>query len=314
MKKNMVIIAARGIGDLIYHLPLLRSLYASYNQKLVIISNKVNHSKEIYKYETFYEKIIYFDNTRFPLLKTLNTIQNLKRLINQFNVDQLILTASPRRLMFPVYLSNAKKKIIFGAGNNFFFKDKKYQNLTHSEKIMRYTEDLNLPLKINDFFLKSDQLEKGEKTGKNNNIFITLDSHHDQNNWNIDNYIKIILKIIESEVKIFINFSPHKSHFLEQIPKEIINSNKVYFTHNKSILEIMNIINSCKLVIGNETGPICLGASLKKEVHSVYLPMHTKPESQIISDKTFYYNADKEDDEDIIEKISNRILKKNYEL
>jgi len=27
MKKSLVIIAARGLGDLIYHLPLLRSLY-----------------------------------------------------------------------------------------------------------------------------------------------------------------------------------------------------------------------------------------------------------------------------------------------
>ena len=104
MKKIMVIIAARGIGDLIYHLPLLRSLHESYNQKLIIISNKINHSKEIYKYETFYEKIIYFDNTRFPLLKTLKTINNFKNLINEFNVDQLILSASPRRLMVPVYL------------------------------------------------------------------------------------------------------------------------------------------------------------------------------------------------------------------
>ena len=37
MKKNiLVIIGARGIGDLIYHLPLLRSLYQSYNQKVII--------------------------------------------------------------------------------------------------------------------------------------------------------------------------------------------------------------------------------------------------------------------------------------
>ena len=112
MKKSLVIIAARGIGDLIYHLPLLRSLYESYKEKLIIISNKVNHSKEIYKYETFYEKIIYFENTRFPFFKTLKTIINLKNLINQFNADQLILTGSPRRLMAPVYLSNVKKKII----------------------------------------------------------------------------------------------------------------------------------------------------------------------------------------------------------
>ena len=310
MKKIMVIIAARGIGDLIYHLPLLRSLYESYNQKLIIISNKINHSKEIYKYETFYEKIIYFDNTRFPLLKTLKTINNFKNLINEFNVDELILTASPRRLMVPVYLSNAKKKIIFGGGNNFLFKDKKYQHLTHAEKIKKYTDDLNLPAKINNFFLKFDQLEKDKKLEKNNYIFITLDSHHDQNNWNINNYIKIISKLIETDIKIFINFSPHKSYFLEQIPKEIVNSNKVSFTQNKSISEIMNIINSCKFIVGNETGPICLGASLKKEVHSIYLPVHTKPESQIISDKTYYYNTDEIDDKIIINNITNRILEK----
>ena len=112
------------------------------------------------------------------------------------------------------------------------------------------------------------------------------------------------------DVKIFVNFSPSKLHFLDQIPKEITDSKKIYFTHNKSILEIMNIINTCRFIIGNETGPICLGASLKKEVHSIYLPRHTRPESQIINDKTFYYNTEKESDETIVEKITNNILSK----
>ena len=111
MKKILVIIPQRGIGDLIYHLPLLRSLYESYNQKLFILSNKVNHAKEVYKYETFYEEIIYFENTRFPIFKTIKTIINFKNLINRFNVDQLILTGSPRRLIIPVLLSNIKDKV-----------------------------------------------------------------------------------------------------------------------------------------------------------------------------------------------------------
>ena len=311
MKKSLVIIAARGIGDLIYHLPLLRSLYESYKEKLIIISNKVNHSKEIYKYETFYEKIIYFENTRFPFFKTLKTIINLKNLINQFNADQLILTGSPRRLMAPVYLSNVKKKIIFGEGNFLFSKDKKYQHLTHAEKIIKYTDDLNLPVKSKNFFLTSNQvIEKARDSNNAVKLFITLDSHHDQNNWDLKNYITMISKIIQHNVKIFINFSPSKLYFLDQIPKKIINSNKIKFTHNKNILEIMNIINSCAFVIGNETGPICLGASLKKEVHSIYLPIHTKPESQIIKGKVFYYNVNEENDETIINKIMSSVLKK----
>jgi len=310
MKKNMVIIAARGIGDLIYHLPLLRSLYESDKEKVIIISNEVNHSKEIYKYETFYEKIIYFDNNRFSFFKTLKAVNNFKNLINQFDVDQLILTASPRRLMAPVYLSKVKKKIIFGEGNFLFTKDNKYNHLTHSEKIMKYTYDLKLPVINNNFFLKSDMIEKNDLNNTNKGIFIALDSHHDQNNWEISNYIEIISKLISYDVKIFINFSPSKLYFLKKIPKEISDSSKVLFTHNKSILEIMKIINSCKFVVGNETGPICLGASLKKEVHSIYLPVHTRPESQIINNDNFYYNTDKEENESIIEKITTRILKK----
>ncbi len=310
MKKNMVIIAARGIGDLIYHLPLLRSLYESDKEKVIIISNKVNHSKEIYKYETFYEKIIYFDNNRVSFFKTLKAVNNFKNLINQFDVDQLILTASPRRLMAPVYLSKVKKKIIFGEGNFLFTKDNKYNHLTHSEKIMKYTYDLKLPVINNNFFLKSDMIEKNDLNNANKGIFIALDSHHDQNNWEISNYIEIISKLMSYDVKIFINFSPSKLYFLKKIPKEISDSNKVLFTHNKSILEIMKIINSCKFVVGNETGPICLGASLKKEVHSIYLPVHTRPESQIINNDNFYYNTDKDENESIIEKITTRILKK----
>ncbi len=308
MKKNLVIIAARGIGDLIYHLPLLRSLYQSYKEKLILISNKVNHSKEVYKFENFYNEIIEFDNTRFSFFKTLKTFNNFKKLINSYNADQIILTASSRRLMAPVYFSNAKKKIIFGGRKFLFGKNSTYNNLTHAEKIMKYTEDLNLPILNKNFFLAKNSLNLIDDNDKILKILINLDSHHDQNNWDIKNYIKIILTILPLKVKIFINFSPNKLSFLKFLPNEILNSKNISFTYKKNISEIIEIINSCKIIIGNESGPICLGASLKKEVHSVYLPIHTKPESQIINDKTFYYNADQENNENIINKILEKVI------
>ena len=313
MKKTLVIIAARGIGDLIYHLPLLRSLYESYREKLIILSNKVNHSKEVYKLENFYKEIIEFENTRFPFFKTLKVIKNIKNIINKCNVDQLILTANSRRLMIPVYLSNVKNKIIFGKGSFFFNKNNKYQNLAHADKIMRYTEDLNLSNKINNFFLTKPNFKNIDNFQKKH-IFINIDSHHDQNNWNIKNYINIIFQLLSYDINIYINFSPSKLHFLKLLPKEIINSNKVTLTHNKTISEIIQIINYCDSVVGNESGPICLAASFKKEVHSIYLPIHTKPESQIINDKTIYYNTEKESDETITIKIMNNLLRKFYKL
>ena len=111
-KKILVIIGARGIGDLIYHLPLLRSLYATYGQKLIILSNRVNQSKEVFKNEVFIKKIIEFDNYRYGLFKTLINIIKFKNLINKLNVDYLVLTANYRRLILPVLLSNVKTKKI----------------------------------------------------------------------------------------------------------------------------------------------------------------------------------------------------------
>ena len=65
-------------------------------------------------------------------------------------------------------------------------------------------------------------------------------------------------------------------------------------------------------MIGNESGPICLGASLKKEVHSIYLPKHTKPESQIINKEIKYYNIDLLTDEKITNKILRSVMNKNW--
>ena len=64
-------------------------------------------------------------------------------------------------------------------------------------------------------------------------------------------------------------------------------------------------------MIGNESGPICLGASLKKEVHSIYLPKHTRPESQIINKEINYYNTDLLTDEKITNEILRSITNKN---
>ena len=83
----------------------------------------------------------------------------------------------------------------------------------------------------------------------------------------------------------------------------MINSNKIIFTYKKKISEIIKIIGQSDVIIGNESGPVCLGSSLKKKVHAIYLPIHTKPESKIIYKKNNYYNAKKLNSKTIINKI-----------
>jgi len=338
--KIAVIIGARGIGDLIYHLPLLKSLYQSYNEELIIFSNKANKAKEVFKDEKFFKKIIYIDNHRYnPLVTIINSFK-FKSFLNSYKIERIILTSNAKRLILPVLMSNAKIKNFFGTGKflltkdkkndhltsnakrlilpvlmsnakikNFFgtgkfllTKDKKNDHLTVSERLLKYTAELDLPKKIWDFNLTINSQNIENKK----NIFISVDSHHDQNNWGLVNYLKII-NALRKDHKIFLNFSPNKKEILKFFLDRKIFFKNIVFTHKKNISQIIEIIKKCQYVIGNESGPVCLGASFRKKVHAIYLPIHTKPESKIIFKKNKYYNASKIKPNFIIKKIINSI-------
>ena len=300
--KIAVIIGARGIGDLIYHLPLLKSLHQSYNEKLIIFSNRANKAKEVFKDEKFFKKIIYIDNHRYnPLVTIINSFK-FKSFLNSYKIERIILTSNAKRLILPVLMSNAKIKNFFGTGKFLLTKDKKNDHLTVSERLLKYTAELDLPKKIWDFNLTINSQNIENKK----NIFISVDSHHDQNNWGLVNYLKII-NALRKDHKIFLNFSPNKKEILKFFLDRKIFFKNIVFTHKKNISQIIEIIKKCQYVIGNESGPVCLGASFRKKVHAIYLPIHTKPESKIIFKKNKYYNASKIKPNFIIKKIINSI-------
>lgn len=300
--KIAVIIGARGIGDLIYHLPLLKSLHQSYNEELIIFSNRANKAKEVFKDEKFFKKIIYIDNHRYnPLVTIINSFK-FKSFLNSYKIERIILTSNAKRLILPVLMSNAKIKNFFGTGKFVFTKDKKNDHLTVSERLLKYTAELNLPKKNWDFNLNINSQNIENKK----NIFISVDSHHDQNNWGLVNYLKII-NALKKDHKIFLNFSPNKKEILKFFLDRKIFLKNIVFTHKKNISQIIEIIKKCQYVVGNESGPVCLGASFRKKVHAIYLPIHTKPESKIIFKKNKYYNASKIKPNFIIKKIINSI-------
>jgi len=292
IKKILVIIGARGIGDLIYHLPLLRSLHKTYQNKIYILSNKVSKAKHVFRNESFYHDIRYFDNDRYGIIKTIRNIISFRNLINSYDVDQVILTSNATRLILPVILSNIKKKEIFGQGSLIINKDKSLNHLTISERLMMYTKNLKLKKIDNNFFLTSKKINHIRNKKK---IFMSIDSHHDQNNWNIKNYVDLVDKLSKKNI-IYINFSPSKTYFLKYF-----NNKNLVFTYKYNISKLIKIINSCDVIIGNESGPVCLGSALKKKVHAIYIPIHTKPESKVIYSKNIYYNT---------KKLSSKIIQK----
>ena len=48
IKTILVIIPYRGIGDLLFHMPLLKGIYNKYQKKIIILTNKANKAKNVY--------------------------------------------------------------------------------------------------------------------------------------------------------------------------------------------------------------------------------------------------------------------------
>lgn len=275
--KICIVIPYRGIGDIIFHLPIIRGLAKSFSTKINIITNKVNKAKYILKYEKSVNKIEYIDFERKNQIK--KSFFFLKK-INSLNLDICVLTAPTKRLIIPLIFSNSKKKI--------FFKKSKEKDLSkyvlNQSKTQLKSIEINKNYRIN--YLKKNKLE--------NNIFVSIDSHHDSNNWNQKYYIELINEFIKKKSinKIYINFAPNKVNAFKEIKIKFHKINKVTFTYPFNFIRLINTINNCKYIVGNESGPICIGAALNKKVLSIYYPKHTNKSSFTINKNVKFFNSD----------------------
>lgn len=275
--KIILVIPYRGIGDLIFHVPLIRGLYQKYSSKINILTNKVNKAKNLLKNESSIKKIEYISFQRENQIK--NSFHFYKK-INSFNSDICILTAPTKRLIIPLIFSNAKKKIYFKKDNE---RDLSKYIIKQSKNELK---DISF---LNDYSLKFIH----NKT-KRKNIFISIDSRHDSNDWSQKYYIELIHKILKNKYfnKIFINFDPSKLKAFEDVIKIFKNKKKIIFTYSIQFDNLIQVMNSCSFVIGNESGPICIGAALRKKVLSIYYPKHTNRSSKTIYNKVKFFNTD----------------------
>ena len=295
IKKILVIIPHRGIGDVIFHLPLLRALKDHFNQKLYIISNQNNKAKEILYKENLIKKIIYLNFYRGNFINYIFNFFFLKKKINIFKADLTILTDPSKRLVIPLFFSNSKNKIYSGINNfiDFISNKKRYRSNLLAKNLGTIINYLKIKHLRNSYKLNYKSTNKDTikyKKYKKPWFFINIDSHHNQNNWDLFFFNKIIAKL--NTKTIFINTSPKNIKLINSLEATLTKKN-IIITSMLSIKELIKIIYNCELIIGNETGPICLASALNKKVISIYNENFSKPESRIISSKNLSLNVTK---------------------
>ena len=288
--KIVLINPYRGIGDLIFHLPLIKGLFKKYNKRIVLLTNKNNKAKDLFEKEKELSTIKYINFDRENIFS--NSIKLIKE-INFLRPNIVILSANSKRLIIPVLFSQSQKKI--------FFK-------VYNKDISKFIH-LNSKTILGKYFKKNYKLSYTNKSGLDKNIFINVDSYHDQNNWHIENFKQLIFALLKKKkFIIYLNVMPTKKKLIKELKNIFSFSRKIIFTYNVTFKNLLSIINNCNYVISNESGPVCIGASLGKKVFSIYNPLHTPYLSSKIIDKNIcYFNSNKKNPSSIIKNLLNKI-------
>lgn len=273
LKKIVFIIPYRGIGDIIFHIPIFISLFKKYDLRFSIITNKSNKADFLINKEYYIKNIIFENFDRENLFK--NSINLIKR-VNSLQPDLLILTHGSKRLTLPMMFTNAKEKVFFGRHRN--------EDLA-SFLIEQFKEKFP-----NIEFYKSYNLSNIE-IKKNNSIFLSIDTNHNQNNWGEDKYIQLInnLKNKYPNYLIYINLAPHNKIYFEKLIKFFSIAENVFFTDNYPFDKIIKLISECNFMIGNESGPTCIAALFQKKTFSFFDSNTTPQSSKTINNKVEFF-------------------------
>jgi heptosyltransferase-2 len=129
-----------------------------------------------------------------------------------------------------------------------------YQNALEQNKIWLQNNNLSSQTKI--AYLQSN-------SKNNNQIIIGIGSSGPTKKWPTENYIELIKRINNKNITFYL--AGGNNEIENQIANKIINElkeNRVESLCSLSIEEIMPIINSSKLYVGNDTGFMHLSAGL----------------------------------------------------
>jgi len=191
-------------------------------------------------------------------------------------------------------LSNSKKKVIAGllSVRNLLQKKINFRKKFLTSNLFILKKRLKLKNYNNQYRIIVKEAKKNYKNKDfkyKKKLFFNIDSHHNHNNWGVKNFDFLITECLKYSSKIFINFSPRNIKMKYDFSFKIKNNKNIIFTYKEKINKIIKLINECDVIIGNESGPICIGAALNKKVYSLYSKKFSRPESRPISKNIKYY-------------------------
>jgi heptosyltransferase-2 len=220
--------------------------------QFTLIAKQRSAAKQILKYEQSVNQIIYLEDEILEITKSkINNFFKILNFIKKNNFSKIYI------MHFSIFWFLIAK--ISGIKNIYKYGLLKknvdiYQNALEQNKIWLQNNNLSSQTKI--AYLQSN-------SKNNNQIIIGIGSSGPTKKWPTENYIELIKRINNKNITFYL--AGGNNEIENQIANKIINElheSRVESLCSLSIEEIMPIINSSKLYVGNDTGFMHLSAGL----------------------------------------------------
>jgi heptosyltransferase-2 len=253
MNKGLIIQTRPGVGDLCMFLPYIQQI-KEHNKdfQFTLITKKRTTAKQILKYEQSVNQIVYLEEEILELTKSkLNNFFKIVNFIKKNNFLKIYIMHFSIFWFLVAKISGVKNIYKYG-----ILKKKVDIYLNALEQNKRWLQDSNLS--------SQTKIAYPQNNNKNNNqIIVGIGSSGPTKKWPTENYIELIKRISNKSITFYL--AGGNNEIENQIAKKIINESKeniIKSLCSLSIEEIMPIINTSKLYVGNDTGFMHLSAGL----------------------------------------------------
>jgi heptosyltransferase-2 len=222
------------------------------NFQFTLITKKRTAAKQILKYEPSINQIVYLEDEILEITKSkINNFFKILNFIKRNNFSKIYIMHFSLFWFFVAKISGIKNIYKYG-----ILKKNVDIYLNALEQNKRWLQNTNLSSQT-----KITYLQNNNKS--NNQIIIGIGSSGPTKKWPTENYIELIKRISNKNITFYLAGGNNETE--NQIANKIINEikeNRIESLCSLSIEEIMPIINSSKLYIGNDTGFMHLSAGL----------------------------------------------------
>jgi heptosyltransferase I len=302
--RNVLVMDLGQIGDVILSLPALAAIRKRFAEsKITILIGK--SAIDVIELAEIFDQVISVDRVRLRDGNKLKSIKEIFKLVGDIRrrkFDFVIDLHSLHETNLLGFLSGAKLRLFAKRGtrsldwlSNFrpeppaFDKDlhfaKFYLNCLQPLGVIDPKPAYKLHPAAKDIE-KVKNLLKADKIYDEDLVGINIGAGHPTRNWELAKFAELSRKLSEyRKCRIIIFFGPEEWHLEREIKAGF--SPDVFFYHRLSLRELAASFTFLKVLIGNDSGPMHLGAIVGAPVLTITNPSHFSP----LGDKFYFVKS-----------------------